>query len=78
MAPAAGAWHNPETNEIIEESVTLIHSYASVDANNDGSKFLKIAEFLHRMGRETKQGEIGIVIDGVFHRITRFQKAAKS
>jgi hypothetical protein len=28
--------------------------------------------FLHRMGRETRQGEVGIVIDGQYFGINRY------
>lgn len=72
MAPADGAWYNPETETVIREKVHLVHSYGNPDANLNCLQ--PIADFLHRMGRETKQGEVGVVVDGVFHRITRFRK----
>jgi hypothetical protein len=30
---------------------------------------------LHRMGKETNQGEIAVVIGGIFHRIRKFDLA---
>ncbi len=72
MAPADGAWYNPETGEIIREQVHLVHSYGKPDPNLNS--FKPIAEFLHRMGREPRQGEMGIVVDSVFHRITAYRK----
>lgn len=70
MAPAQGAWHNPETDEVISEEVHLVHSYGNPD--DKLSCFGPIASFLHRMGKATKQGEVGLVVDGVFHRITKY------
>ncbi|TVS20739.1 MAG: hypothetical protein EA424_02440 [Planctomycetaceae bacterium] len=34
----------------------------------------RIREFLHRMGRETNQGEIAFEFDGRFYRIRRFDE----
>jgi len=72
MPPAEGIWLNPETGELIAERVFLIHSYTNPDTANSAKKIEEIAEFLHRMGRETNQGEIALVIGDVFHRIKQF------
>lgn len=74
MAPAQGAWYNPESGEVISEQVHLVHSYGKPD--DAPNHFKQIAKFLHRMGREARQGEIGIVVDGVFHRITNYGKSS--
>ena len=72
MPPAKGKWLNDKTKEIITEKIILIHSYArESDANNE-DKIRVLASFLHRMGKETNQGEVAVVIDGVFHRIRKF------
>lgn len=70
MAPAEGAWCSPE-GLVIREKVHLVHSYGN--PNSDLSCFESIADFMHRLGRMTNQGEIGIVVDGVFHRITDYR-----
>ncbi|MEJ7593060.1 MAG: hypothetical protein WKF77_16055 [Planctomycetaceae bacterium] len=31
MAPADGAWYNPDTKEVIREKVHLVHSYGKAD-----------------------------------------------
>ena len=72
MPPAKGKWYNEESKKIVAESVVLIHSYASEAKANDENRIKALAEFLHRMGRETNQGEVAVVIDGVFHRIRKF------
>jgi hypothetical protein len=75
MPPAKGKWLNDETNEIITEEIVLIHSYARGSHANDEERLRKLAEFLHRMGKKTKQGEVAVVIGDVFHRIRKFKLA---
>ena len=75
MPPARGTWLNPETNELIVEEVVLVHSYATRADAEAPAKLEDLGRFLHRMGRETNQGEIGIAVNGVFHRIRRFRLA---
>jgi hypothetical protein len=72
MPPAKGKWFNEETSETITEQVVLIHSYARPSHASDEDKLRQLARFLHRMGQETNQGEVAIVIDNVFHRIRKF------
>ena len=72
MPPARGMWLNEESGQIIVEEVILIHSYARSSHVNDETKIKALANFLHRMGRETNQGEVAVVIGEVFHRIRRF------
>jgi len=71
---AQGCWFNPETEEIVREDVNLVHSYVSIDDAKKVDNFLKLGNFLHRMGAEANQGEIGVVVDQVFHRITNYRK----
>jgi hypothetical protein len=72
MPPARGKWLNEDTGRIITEEVILIHSYARTSHVNDEARIKRLASFLHRMGRETNQGEVAVVIGDVFHRIRRF------
>ena len=71
MAPAEGAWCNPANGEVVREKVHLVHSYGNPDVSL--ACFESIADFMHRLGRLTNQGEIGIVVAGVFHRITDYR-----
>ena len=74
MPVARGKWLNDD-GKIISEDVILIHSYAPQSRAEDEERLHRIAIILHRMGKRTKQGEVGVVIDGVFHRIRRFPLA---
>lgn len=75
MPPAKGKWFNSKKKKIITEPVILIHSYSSESDANDRKKLRALANFLHRMGKETNQGEVAVVIENVFHRITEFTLA---
>lgn len=75
MPPAKGKWLNEETDAIITEDIVLVHSYARDSDAADEGKLRKLAEFLHRMGKTTKQGEVAVVIGEVFHRIRKFTLA---
>ena len=75
MSPARETWLNEDTDELISEQVMLVHSYARRSDAEDEGRLLELARFLHRMGRQTNQGEVGVVIDNVFHRIRKFTLA---
>jgi hypothetical protein len=71
MPPSEGVWRNSE-GEVIREHPVLVYSYIIPDrfvANLD-----RIREFLHRMGRETNQGEVAVEFDGSFYRIQQFDR----
>jgi hypothetical protein len=75
MPAAKGKWLNEETNEIITEKVVLVHSYAQPAHAEDEAKLKKLAVFLRRMGKKTKQGEVAVLIDGQFRRIRKYTLA---
>ncbi len=78
MPPAQGAWLNPETGQLIREAVVLVHCYVRGSQIDDPERLKALARFLHRMGAETNQGEVGIVIGDVFHRIRRFTQEGEA
>jgi hypothetical protein len=78
MPPAEGIWFDEVADQLIREEVRLIHSYALVSDVEDEEKMRSLSDFLHRMGRQTRQGEVAIVIDRVFHRIRKFRKLSDS
>ena len=54
--PAEGAWLNPETGVLIKESVVLTYTY--VDPDRFVAALGDVRRFAHRLGRETRQGEV--------------------
>lgn len=69
MPPVEGGWLNDQ-GEIIWEQPVLVYSFIRPDSFLNSLPRLR--EFLHRMGRETDQGEIAVEFDGRFHRIRNF------
>lgn len=70
--PGQGVWRDDERNgQLVFDDTVLVITYASVpDCTPEAWRILRV--FLHRMGRETNQGEIGLVVDGEYLGITQF------
>lgn len=71
MPPVEGGWVDP-LGTIVWEHPILVYSFIKPEA------FIKslptLRRFLHRLGRETNQGEVAVEFDGWFYRITAFDK----
>jgi hypothetical protein len=50
----------------------MIHCYMTPEAISDRENQAKLGSFCRRMGRETNQGEIGLVIGDEYFAITDF------
>ena len=73
MPPAEGAWFNPETCVLIKESVVLIYTY--VDPDRFVASLGKIRRFAHKLGRETRQGEVIIEFSTRLYKIRQYDPA---
>ncbi len=69
MPPLEGVWSNDD-KRTIREHPTVVYSYVVPDAFL--ASLPRIREFLHRMGRETNQGEVAFEFDGRFYRIRQY------
>jgi hypothetical protein len=68
--PVEGGWLNDEGQIILEDPVIV---YSFVTAPDEFLRQLsRLRTFLHRMGRETNQGEVAFEFDGRFYRIRQF------
>jgi hypothetical protein len=71
--PVEGGWLNDEGTIILEHPV-VVYSFVSRPV-----EFLKqlprLRAFLHRLGRETNQGEVAFEFDDRFYRIRQFDTA---
>ncbi len=72
MPPCEGGWLNEETDQIVWESPVLVYTFIKADGLL--SSLPSLRAFLHRMGRETNQGEVAFEFDGSFFRITEFDQ----
>ena len=69
MPPIEGGWVN-DSGLTIWENPVVVYSY--VDVRNFIESLPRIREFLHRMGKETNQGEIAFELGTEFFRIRKF------
>lgn len=69
MPPVEGGWLNDQC-EIIWENPVIVYSFIRPDQFL--SNLSRLRELMHRMGRETNQGEIAFEFDGRFYRIRNF------
>ncbi len=76
MPPCEGGWLNEASGEVIWEAPVLVYTYIKPDSFRQGLP--KLRGFLHRLGRETNQGEIAVEFDGHFYRITEFDDEGAS
>lgn len=79
LPPADGTWlknkkiRNLEDltdEDILWEKTTIISTYIDPDRFEQNIKSLR--EFLHRFGRETRQGEVVFEFDGKLYKIIRY------
>ena len=69
MPPTEGVW-GTEGGELIWEHPVVVYSFIRPDEFFGNLPVIR--EFLHRMGRETNQGEIAVEFEGLFFRIREF------
>lgn len=60
---ARGVWRDDEMGgELVEDEPIIIHCYTTPDDLNDPERLAQLGNFCRRMGREARQGEVGLVI----------------
>jgi len=72
MPAVEGGWMTLE-KAIIWEHPVVVYSY--VKPRLFLEQLPRLHKFLHRLGRETNQGEVVVEFDGRFYRITKFDSA---
>ena len=72
MPPVEGGWLSDE-NEVVWENPVVVYSFVVPD--EFVANLPRVREFLHRLGRDTNQGEIAVEYDSRFYRIRTFDPA---
>jgi hypothetical protein len=67
----AGVYKAPD-GRILTDQPILVESYVARDDLENVDNLRTLLAFLKRMGRETDQQAVGLVVNHVFHEITRF------
>jgi hypothetical protein len=70
LPPVEGGWYDAGNDRIVWERPVIIYTYVKPDAFID--KLPALRAFVHRMGRETAQGEVVVEFDRQFFRIREF------
>ena len=73
LPPVEGAWLNPETGILVREKVVLAYTY--VDPDRFFASLVKVRGFLHRLGRETGQGEVVVEFNDRLYKIRDYDRA---
>jgi hypothetical protein len=64
---ARGVWRDDDKKgKLVFDEPVVMHCYTSQEQIEDDKKLEKLRAFCRRMGKETNQGEIGLVIDGEY------------
>ena len=60
---ARGIWRDDEMGAVlVEDESVVMHCYTTPDDLNDPERLVQLGSFCRRMGREARQGEVGLVI----------------
>lgn len=71
---ARGVWRDDKAGgRLVHDDTTIVFSYVDPGDLTDAA-LDALRRFLHRMGREARQGEVGLVLDGHYIGITEFEE----
>jgi hypothetical protein len=73
LPPVEGGWVD-DSGEIVWERPVLVYTFIRPTEFRD--LLPRLREFLHRLGRETRQGEVAFEFDGRFYRIRTFDASS--
>ena len=68
---ALGVWRDGERGgTLVWDEPVIVHCYAAERDLRPRAAQMALGDFCREMGRSTNQGEVGLVIDNVYHAIT--------
>jgi hypothetical protein len=72
---ATGVWRDDERDGLLVfDEPVVIHSYVTPEAVEKDDNLDKLGGFCRRMGRETNQGEVGLIIEGEYLAFRDFEE----
>lgn len=73
MPPADGIWRDDDRGgKRIRESPILIHCYVTEEQANERKSQNRLGAFCRKMGKDTRQGEVVLLINGEWHSFKNF------
>lgn len=64
--------YKADDGKILHDQPILIESYVEREPLEDEATLKQLLEFCKRMGRETNQAAVGLIVNSVFHEITDY------
>jgi hypothetical protein len=75
---AKGVWRDDERGgALVRDEPVVVHCYTTPTDIENGRKLAELRGFCRRMGREARQGEVGLVIGDEYVAIREFGKEAR-
>lgn len=72
---AKGVWRDDEREAaLVFDEPVVIHCYTSPEDIEDDAKLAELGRFCRRMGRETNQGEVGLIIADEYIAVRNFEE----
>jgi len=72
MPPVEGGWYDADNRVVIWERPVLVYTF--VNTESFIALLGELRDFLHRLGRETNQGEVLADFGGTAYRITKYRE----
>jgi hypothetical protein len=70
---AMGVWRDDARGgALVYDEPVVLHCYTTTEAIEDPAHLAAVASFCRFMGRETRQGEVGLVVDDEYFAIRDF------
>jgi hypothetical protein len=68
----AGIYRDKVRGKDLKDKPILVESYTKIERIKDLTVLNNLVSFMKRMGKETKQAAVAVVIDNAFHEIDKF------
>lgn len=76
---AKGVWRDDEAGgRLVMDEPIVVHCYTTPADIEDDRKLAALAEFCRTLGRETRQGEVGVVVGDEYFAIRNFTEGART
>ena len=75
--PGRGVWRDDATGDLVFDDTVMVTCYLPEHALTDAA-LMALRAHLHRLGRETGQGEVGVVIGDAYYGITDYDDGGTS
>lgn len=73
---AKGIWRDDgRGGKLVRDNPVVLHCYMAPEDMENPDNQASLGDFCRQMGRETNQGEVGLVIDDEYLAIAKFQQA---